>query len=359
MPTTRRAATVLALTGLALASCGSKGSSTVSPLGESGSTTSALALDEPTTTSATTAAADRTAAAAATTTSIAATAATAPVAGVTPRSIVFRQFTISVQQVVTSMVEPGSFDDPKQQPSIGDTRYAYVQVKVKNNLSFGSSFIYRDEVRLAPAAGEPITMEDGTGTSTDVVEYAATNAGWFAFPLEGSVDLTTAVLVFGRAGEQQERLPLTGTAPATAWPKTITIAPPGQLKIPHGSGNFTIKVTIDKAQLTNAIAYDRERRAYVSEQALAGRRKLYLEFTADVVEYESPGNAGEVLAPDVARLVVDGERQSKPAEISDSAILTKGTPYHGIYVIDVPTRGRVQLEWGPVDNAVRVDVPVR
>lgn len=345
-----------ALAGVTLAACGSSaGEGTVAPL--SGGSTSFA----PVTTTATADAASTTAStgAVASTTTVAGAPARTPVAGVTARSVVFRQFTVSVSEAVTSRQTPDSFDDPSARPDTGDATYLYVRAKVANELDFAAGFVSTDEVWLAPASGEPIKADDATGTVSNVLDGGTTGTGWWAFELPAGADPAKATLLFGAAGEQRERLPLTGDVPAPTFPKTITVASPGELRLRNGdTATFVVRITIDSATLTNAVAYDHGRESEATEQALDGRRWLQVAFTANLVSTNSASSTSEVLGFDVARLVIDGDRQPGSPEISDSEILEVGTPYRGVVVFDVPTTGKVQLAWGDTDTAVLVDVPV-
>lgn len=359
MTTTRRSTVTAALAAVLLAACGgSTGDDTVAPL--TGGTTSTVNVSAPA--PSTTEAAATTAASAAeapTTVATGGDRAGTPVPAVTARSVDHRQFTVSVDGAVTSKEEPDTFDQPGVPAQMGDATYLYVKVAVKNRVSFASGFIAYDEAKLVPATGDPITMDDGVGTATDVVDGGATNRGWFAYPVPVGFDVTGASIAFGEAGEEPTTLPLTGTPPTTVWPKTITVSSPGAVTLLDGDQKpFTVNVTIDTATLSTAVAYDTaDRTSVATKQALAGRRWLYVAFTANLVAPAAANHTSEVFGFETARLVVNGERQSGSPEESDSEILEPGTPYHGVYVFDVPATGRVQLAWGEA-TPVLVDVPV-
>ena len=270
---------------------------------------------------------------------------------VTRRSVVYGQFDVTVLRAEVAGIEPDTFADPTRSPQPSTTPYAFLEVKVHNRLNFNTAFIAFDEVALDLGDGTPIPMDSGLGKATDIVDRGATNSGWYAYPVPAGTTLAGAKLVFGKAGFQQEVLPLTGTVPPPAFPKPVTLRSPGLVT---GPGNDVPKftVTIGKASLSNAAAFDRDGSSEVPKRSLTGHRMLYFEFTAK----PSAGTTNATFAYSMARLSIDGEVQSGSPLVSDSFNLQTGEVHHGVYVFDVPTTGKVALLWGT--KAVAVPVPV-
>ena len=281
------------------------------------------------------------------------------VGAVTRRSISYKIFDVTVEGADLAAVEPDTFGDPTATPTASATTYAFVKVAVHNRLNFVTDFVATDEAFLDLGDGAPVAMTKGLGQATDVVDHGATVHGWFVFPVPAGTTLDGASLRFGKPGFQNELLPLTGAVPVARWPHPLTLASPGPVTTRDGSTVATYAVAIEKAYLTDYVAYDADGHSYTTKQALTDRRKLYVGFTLKVAK--APAGSPSVLwAHDYLRLMVDGELQSGVAEITDSYAVQKGTTQHVRYAFDVPTTGTVQLVWGSSGGATKLTaVPVR
>jgi|GEM_PF-5148300 len=269
-----------------------------------------------------------------------------PLAGFTPRSIRYLNADITLTGVELSRQTPRSYGDTAG-PEYGTATYAYLQVKVTNRLNFTTLLISQD-VSLALAGGASIAFDDSGGPAAGVVNAGATATGWYAFELPANASVPGSSLVFGPAGYQQERLPLTGAVPEPAYPKPITLASPGTVR--------QLGVTVEKAYLAHWIGIDNAGHSSTTKQARTGRLKLYLGIavTAPVTV-----NGAFIDVTSDVHVVVNGERLGDYPEIYTTTNVNAGATDHEYLVYDIPASGKVEIEWGPLGGPqVRLPVPL-
>jgi hypothetical protein len=349
-----------------MSACGSKtGSGAASPIA-GGSSTSSSATTATTTAASSSSVSATTAASTATTTGTSSssaatgstvkstgTAAETPLAGFTPRSFDIRHFHFDAKKAYVSSLDPYKYDDKAQTPDPAK-KWLYVFGNLTNKLNFTEDYVDPREVSLSlgtkviQLAGNPVG-----GVGQTVTRGATSKDGAFAFEVTDE-KLDAPVIVVNQPGKQQEKYALTGTATEAPFPKPVVIPPTGSIPLEDGK---VINLTFGKATAQNYVGFDDNGSSIKSGVALMDHRWLYITFEAS---YTKPpdGNSSVTLGSDLYHLVVDGKRQT--ADVVYAMTITNvdsGTTVKGYAVIDVPTTGALEIEWGKV-GGVTTKFPV-
>ncbi|MBL6277515.1 hypothetical protein JMF97_15250 [Micromonospora fiedleri] len=278
-----------------------------------------------------------------------------PLTGFVPRSISYLNAEITVTGVEVSQQTPRSYGNATGTPEYGDAHYAYLAVKVANQLNF-TTFLVQDGVFLALADDELVPLDSSGSPATDVIAPGATATGWYAFELPAGASLERASLVFGPAGHRQERLPLIGDLPTPEYPKAITVASPGTVLT--GNSGCPLKVEVEEAYLAHWVGFDEDGRSHTTKQAEAGRLKLHLGLAVTGPANRSgcfiaTGSGGDV------HLIVDGDRLGDYPELGGTTNVAAGATDRQYLVYDIPDSGQVEIEWGRLGGKqVRIPVPL-